>query len=536
MMSADLFAALDARQGQDGERSRNAEAASAGRHGPAEAAQARPEGGARGTCPRTAEEPGACTAAAEAAIGTAGAEPDAVASASMPLAARLRPATLDDFIGQAHLLGPDRPLGMALRRGQCHSMILWGPPGVGKTTLALLAARCMAAHLEVLSATSAGVREIREAITTAQRRRSRGQRTVLFIDEVHRFNKAQQDAFLPYIEDGTVVFIGATTENPAFELNRALLSRARVHVLQPLGHDELEHLLGVALTSPRGLGALRLQLADGVSELLISLADGDGRQLLGSLEMLSDMAAPEAGGGALITAEMVRAVAGRRLPRYDKGGDVYYDLISAFHKAVRGSDPQAALYWYARIITAGGDPLYAARRLLALATEDIGLADPAAMTVVLNAHDIFRRVGPAEGERAIAEAAVYCALAPKSNALYRAFGQARRDALELPSYEVPAYLRNYAFGPERGEKGSRLERTVRSRPGARSQLPDGGEGYRYAHDYPHAYAPGECFMPAELRGRVYYTPSDRGLEARLGERMEFLRTLDAQEPQPRFPR
>ena len=530
MMSADLFAALDTGQEQDGE------ASPAGRHRSTPAAQPRPECVPRASRSMMTEGPGTSAPAAKPVSGAAAEVSDASAIASMPLAARLRPATLDDFIGQAHLLGPDCPLGMALRRGQCHSMILWGPPGVGKTTLALLAARCMAAHLEVLSATSAGVREIREAITAARHRLSRGQRTVLFIDEVHRFNKAQQDAFLPYIEDGTVIFIGATTENPAFELNRALLSRVRVHVLQPLGHDDLECLLGVALSSPRGLGALQLCLADGVDELLISLADGDGRQLLVSLEMLSDMAVYDADGRALITADMVSAVAGRRLPRYDKGGDVYYDLISAFHKAVRGSDPQAALYWYARIITAGGDPLYVARRLLALSTEDIGLADPTAMTVALNAHDIFRRVGPAEGERAIAEAAVYCALAPKSNALYRAFGQARRDALELPSYEVPAYLRNYAFSSDSGGEGGRLEHTARSRPEARVQMSSGGEGYRYAHDYPHAYAPGECFMPAELRGRVYYTPSDRGQEARLGERMDYLRALDEQEPHPRFPR
>ena len=433
---------------------------------------------------------------------------------SIPLAARLRPHSLVDYIGQSHLVGPGKPLRRALERKQAYSMIFWGPPGVGKTTLALIIAGTLNAVLEQISAVTAGVKDIRAAIERAARRKAQGVRTLLFVDEVHRFNKAQQDAFLPHIENGTITFIGATTENPSFELNSALLSRCRVYVLKKLSDEELSALIDLALNAPQGLQDLHLVLDDKVRAAIISLADGDGRYLLNTLEMLSDLAFEDKNGARIVTYAMVGAVAGRRLINYDKGGDAYYDLISAFHKSVRGSAPDAALYWYSRILSAGGDPLYVARRLLAIATEDVGLADPRAMQVALNAWDIYERVGAAEGERAIAEAAVYLALAPKSNALYMAFDKAKADAAQLPSYEVPLYLRN-----------------------APTKLMDSlgyHQGYRYAHDHPGAYAAGECFMPEELDGRTYYAPSDRGLEIQLQKKMDYLKRRDEESSEPRY--
>lgn len=434
-----------------------------------------------------------------------------------PLAARLRPRNLNEYIGQSHLIGPGRPLRMALERGQCYSMILWGPPGVGKTTLAFIIARSTNAHLEQISAVTSGIKDIREAVERARQRRARGIRTILFVDEVHRFNKAQQDAFLPHIENGTVIFIGATTENPSFQVNSALLSRARVYVLKKLTDEELSALIDLALTSERGLADLNLTFDDRVRHAIMELSGGDARHLLTTLEMLSDDAAPLPDGRKVITYAMVGAVAGRRIISYDKGGDNFYDLISAFHKSVRGSAPDAALYWYARILEAGGDPLYVARRLLAVATEDIGLADPQAMQIGLNAWDIYTRVGEAEGARAIAQAAVYMALAPKSNHLYTAFGKARSDASKLPSFEVPLYIRNA--------------------PTALMESLGYHKGYRYAHDYQGAYAPGECFMPEELHGRTYYEPSNRGYEEYLSRRRDYLKQLDAMAPpaEQRFP-
>ena len=431
---------------------------------------------------------------------------DAADDPFAPLAARMRPRNLDEYIGQSHLLGPNKPLRQALERGRCYSMIFWGPPGVGKTTLALIIARSTNSYLEQISAVASGIKDIRAAIERAQARKRRGMRTIL----LHRFNKAQQDAFLPYIENGTVTFIGATTENPSFQVNSALLSRARVYVLKKLSDEELSQLIDVTLSSERGLASFNLTFDDKVRQALIALSDGDARHLLSTLEMLSDDAAPLPNGQRVITYAMVGAVAGRRLIKYDKGGDAYYDLISAFHKSVRGSSPEGALYWYARILEAGGDPLYVARRLLAIATEDIGLADPQAMQVGLNAWDIFTRVGEAEGERAIAEAAVYMALAPKSNHLYTAFAQAREDARKLPSFEVPLYLRN---APTK-------------------LMSDLGyhQGYRYAHDYPNAYAAGECFLPEELHGRRYYEPSERGFEQRLRQMEQYLKQCDALAP------
>lgn len=432
-----------------------------------------------------------------------------------PLASRMRPRSLEEYIGQSHLLGQGRPLRTLLDRGQCYSMILWGPPGVGKTTLALLFAKACNAFFEQIPAVTSGVKDIREAVDRALLRKQNGNRTLLFVDEVHRFNKSQQDAFLPHIENGTITFIGATTENPSFSLNSALLSRARVYVLQKLTQEESSSLLHNVLNSPKGLKKENIKLGEGVEKAIVDLASGDARYLMNIVEMASDLAAPVKSGGKIITLAMVGAVAGRKLMNYDKGGDAYFELISAFHKSVRGSAPDAALYWYSRIIEAGGDPLYVARRLLALCTEDIGLADPRAMTVCLNAYDIYTRVGPAEGERAIAEAAVYCALAPKSNKLYEAFNNAREDARKNGDLDVPLYLRN-----------------------APTKLMDElgyHAGYRYAHDYQGAYAAAESFFPEELTGTVYYHPSDRGLEINYEKKREYLKARDEAETNKRFP-
>ncbi|MEP4100616.1 replication-associated recombination protein A, partial [Paraglaciecola sp.] len=350
-----------------------------------------------------------------------------------PLAARMRPSSIEQYFGQQHIIGPDKPLRAALLRGQCHSMILWGPPGTGKTTLAELVASHCNAHIERLSAVSSGVKDIRQAIENAKLYASQHQqRTILFVDEVHRFNKSQQDAFLPFIEDGTVTFVGATTENPSFELNNALLSRARVYVLKSLNETDLEEVLQRALTdTDRGLGKLGIQVEDNAKSVLIDLSGGDARRLLNYLELTADFLPANS---HELTVEMVKLAVGERVAQYDKNGDQFYDLISAFHKSVRGSAPDAALYWYARMLTAGCDPLYVARRLLAIATEDIGNADPRAMEICLNAWDIFHRVGPAEGERAIAQATIYCASAAKSNAVYVAFKAAVRDAKDNPDY------------------------------------------------------------------------------------------------------
>ena len=430
-----------------------------------------------------------------------------------PLAARMRPERFEHYIGQEHLLAPGKPLRRAIEAGQCHSMILWGPPGTGKTTLAELMAHYCQAEVERVSAVTSGVKEIRAAIDKARDNKYRGIRTLLFVDEVHRFNKSQQDAFLPHIEDGTIIFIGATTENPSFELNNALLSRARVYLLKRLDEAAVEAILLQALTDPRGLAHEPLQFADGVLKALVQLVDGDGRKALNYLELLNDMA-EERDGCKLIDRQLLAEVTGEKMARFDNQGDLYYDLISAVHKSIRGSAPDAALYWYARIVAAGGDPLYVARRLLAIASEDVGNADPRAMQVALAAWDCFTRVGPSEGERAIAQAIVYLACAPKSNAVYTAWKGALQDARELSDYEVPAHLRN---APTK----------------LMSSLGYGAE-YRYAHDEPGAYAAGECFFPPELAGRHYYQPSDRGLEKQIAQKLDYLAELDAKSPNKRY--
>lgn len=431
-----------------------------------------------------------------------------------PLAARMRPANIEEYFGQQHIVGEGKPLRQALLKGQCHSMILWGPPGTGKTTLAELVAGHCSAHIERLSAVSSGVKDIRLAIENAKAQGQRNTRTILFVDEVHRFNKSQQDAFLPYIEDGTVTFIGATTENPSFELNNALLSRARVYVLKSLNHHDLNQVLIAALADvPRGLGSLKLKLDQDAQNLLIDLAAGDARRLLNYLELSADFLPVESENKNL-TVEMVKQAVGEKVAQYDKNGDQFYDLISAFHKSVRGSAPDAALYWFARMLVAGCDPLYVARRLLAIATEDIGNADPRAMQICLNAWDIFHRVGPSEGERAIAQATIYCACAAKSNAVYNAFKTAVRAAKDLPDYPVPEHLRN---APTNLMKNLGY-----------------GQEYRYAHNESYAYAAGENYFPEAIQNTEFYQPSDRGLEKKLKEKLSFLKELDALSQDQRY--
>ncbi|TDB62575.1 replication-associated recombination protein A [Photorhabdus khanii] len=432
-----------------------------------------------------------------------------------PLAARMRPVTLEQYIGQQHLLAEGKPLPRAIRAGQLHSMILWGPPGTGKTTLAEIIGYYAKADIERISAVTSGIKEIRESIEKARQNRNAGRRTILFVDEVHRFNKSQQDAFLPHIEDGTITFIGATTENPSFELNSALLSRARVYLLKSLTIEEIEQVLDQAMKDKeRGYHGQEIVLPENTRHMVAELVSGDARRSLNLLEMMADMAETNARGQRVLTPELLNEVSGERSARFDNKGDRYYDLISALHKSVRGSAPDAALYWYARIITAGGDPLYVARRLLAIASEDVGNADPRGMQVAIAAWDCFTRVGPAEGERAIAQAIVYLACAPKSNAVYTAFKAALADAREKPDYDVPAHLRN---APTKLMKEMGL-----------------GEEYRYAHDEPNAYAAGEVYFPSEMRETRYYHPANRGLEGKIGDKLAWLAEQDQNSPIKRY--
>lgn len=421
-----------------------------------------------------------------------------------PLAARLRPQNLDEYVGQEHILGPGKPLRKSLERGQLHSMILWGPPGVGKTSLAQLITRHMDAAFIPLSAVFSGVKDIRAAVSSAQvERQSGGRKTVLFVDEVHRFNKAQQDAFLPYVEDGTVVFVGATTENPSFEVNNALLSRTRVYILKSLTNEHLQEVLRRGLETPvRGLGERQLQIDDEARVMLLHAADGDARRLLNLLEIAADLLDD----GETITRDTLAMVLASDVRRFDKGGDLFYEQISALHKSVRGSDPDAALYWLARMLDGGCDPLYIARRVVRMASEDIGNADPRALQIALNAWDVQERLGSPEGELTIAQAVVYLASAAKSNAVYNAFKLARADVQSLPSFDVPMHLRNAP---------TQLMKNM-----------DYGKGYRYAHDEENAFAAGERYFPDEMPSRIYYEPVPRGLEVQIGEKLKHLRELN----------
>jgi putative ATPase len=418
----------------------------------------------------------------------------------------MRPQSLDEIVGQQHLLAPGRALRAAIDRGQLHSMILWGPPGTGKTTLARLFARTVDAEFIALSAVMAGVKDIRAAVEQAREYRSRGRGTILFLDEVHRFNKAQQDLFLPFVEDGTIVFIGATTENPSFEVVGALLSRARVYVLKPIPSGDLVALLRRALAdTQRGLGARGCVADDEVLDAIAAAADGDARRALGLLETLADLAVD----GKLGREQVVELSSGSRR-RFDKGGDAFHDQISALHKAVRGSDPDASLYWLARMLDGGCDPAYLARRIVRMSTEDIGLADPRALPMALEAWEAYERLGSPEGELALAQCVVFLAVAPKSNSVYVAFGAAREDVERYGSLEVPDRFRNAP---------TRLMRELGY-----------GKDYRYAHDEPEAYVAGERYLPDAMPDRRYYSPAPRGFEIRVGEAMARRREQEKKEP------
>lgn len=431
--------------------------------------------------------------------------------AYQPLASRMRPQSLEDYVGQKHLLGEGKPLREAILSGQLHSMVFWGPPGVGKTTLAKIIADSVDAHLESISAVLSGVKEIRAAVARAQEQRDcRGRQTILFIDEVHRFNKSQQDAFLPFVENGTVILIGATTENPSFELNNALLSRCRVYVLRSLDVADIYEVIHKALSNTeRGLAGSALNISKEALKLLANAADGDARKALNLLEIASDLAVDKT-----IDQSIIEEVLVGDTRRFDKHGEYFYDQISALHKSIRGSSPDAALYWFARIIDGGCDPLYIARRVVRMASEDIGNADPRASAVALNAWEIQERLGSPEGELSIAQAIVYLAVAPKSNAVYSAYKTALSDVKNLPSYDVPLHLRN---APTKLMK----------------ELDYGGD-YRYSHDEPGAFSPGENYFPEELQHTRYYVPTNRGLEQKISEKLDRLNDLDKNSLRQRY--
>jgi putative ATPase len=423
----------------------------------------------------------------------------------------MRPRSLDEFAGQGHLVGEGKSLRDAIQAGQLHSMVFWGPPGVGKTTLANIIADSVDAHLESLSAVLSGVKEIRAAVARAEEERDcRGRQTILFVDEVHRFNKSQQDAFLPFVENGTIILIGATTENPSFELNNALLSRCRVYVLRSLEINDITQVIHRALNdSEHGLVDQKLHITDEALELLAAAADGDARTALNLLEIASDLS-----NDGLINEDILEEVLVGGTRRFDKGGEYFYDQISALHKAVRGSSPDAALYWFARMIDGGCDPLYIARRVVRMASEDIGNADPRASSIALNAWEIQERLGSPEGELSIAQAILYLASAPKSNAVYAAYNAVLADVKKMPTCDVPLHLRNAP---------TKLMKEL-----------DYGTEYRYAHDEPGAFAAGENYFPEALADTRYYHPSNRGLEQKIADKLAHLSELNNNSPQQRY--